>query len=266
VTSILLSFALFLVCLSLSGYGKLVGQIRERDRSLEINPLGFPDLLVCIVLSAFFAYLAVLSSTIHANAPLKVDQVIPGSLMLMIIAAGVAGFIHLRQISLGALLGLGRAPVWRAVLLGIGLLLLALPILMCVSAIIAQHLPKELSDEQQLVHLFQEEAHKGQFRGIATILIAAIFLAPPTEEFLFRGYFYPTFKRYMGRIGSALLTAALFALLHANLASAGGLFVLALCLTVAYEWSGSLLVPMTMHATFNTLSLVLLYQNAQAKP
>ena len=36
------------------------------------------------------------------------------------------------------------------------------------------------------------------------------------------------------------------------------LFVLGACLALAYEWSGSILVSMTMHALFNSLTLTAL--------
>ena len=47
-------------------------------------------------------------------------------------------------------------------------------------------------------------------------------------------------------------------------ASMPGLFVLALCLTLAYEASGSLIVPLVMHAGFNLSQLLYLYWDAQA--
>ena len=53
-----------------------------------------------------------------------------------------------------------------------------------------------------------------------------------------------------------LINAALFAGIHLNAPSFAGLFVLAVCLTLAYEWTGSLLVPMAMHALFNSISIV----------
>jgi len=39
--------------------------------------------------------------------------------------------------------------------------------------------------------------------------------------------------------------------------------VLALCFTLAYEASGSLVVPMSMHALFNSAQLLFLYWQAQ---
>ena len=44
--------------------------------------------------------------------------------------------------------------------------------------------------------------------------------------------------------------------LHLHLPSLLPLFLLACVLTLAYELSGSLLVPMAMHALFNAITLV----------
>jgi membrane protease YdiL (CAAX protease family) len=52
--------------------------------------------------------------------------------------------------------------------------------------------------------------------------------------------------------------ALLFAAVHAHLPSFAPLFVLGICFTIAYEWSGSILVSMTMHALFNALALTAL--------
>jgi membrane protease YdiL (CAAX protease family) len=42
--------------------------------------------------------------------------------------------------------------------------------------------------------------------------------------------------------------------------------VLGSCLAIAYEWSGSILVPMTMHALFNSVTLVGLAFSASSQP
>jgi membrane protease YdiL (CAAX protease family) len=52
-----------------------------------------------------------------------------------------------------------------------------------------------------------------------------------------------------------LLNSLLFGAVHAHLPSLFPLFVLGGCFTLAYEWSGSILVSMTMHALFNFFSL-----------
>jgi membrane protease YdiL (CAAX protease family) len=50
----------------------------------------------------------------------------------------------------------------------------------------------------------------------------------------------------------------LFAAAHTHLPSFAPLFVLGTCFTIAYEWSGSILVAMTMHSLFNSVSLTVL--------
>jgi membrane protease YdiL (CAAX protease family) len=84
----------------------------------------------------------------------------------------------------------------------------------------------------------------------------AIIVAPLAEELIFRGYLYPVGKKYLGPFLSALVTAALFAVLHGHMASLPALFTLALCLALSYEKSGSLLVPTIMHAVFNAVSVI----------
>jgi membrane protease YdiL (CAAX protease family) len=65
-------------------------------------------------------------------------------------------------------------------------------------------------------------------------------------------------KRYVGRVAAVLASALLFAAVHAHLPSFAPLFVLGSCFAIAYEWSGSILVPMMMHALFNAITLTAL--------
>jgi uncharacterized protein len=83
-----------------------------------------------------------------------------------------------------------------------------------------------------------------------------VVIAPISEEFVFRGFLYGVLKRYAGGISALFFCGLLFALIHMHIPSLVPLFVLGCVLTFAYELSGSLLVPMTMHALFNTLTLV----------
>jgi membrane protease YdiL (CAAX protease family) len=86
----------------------------------------------------------------------------------------------------------------------------------------------------------------------------AVAVAPVAEEFIFRFFLYGVFKRYFGKLPGLVLNASLFAAVHTHLPSFAPLFVLGSCFTIAYEWSGSILVSMTMHALFNSLTLTLL--------
>jgi membrane protease YdiL (CAAX protease family) len=88
--------------------------------------------------------------------------------------------------------------------------------------------------------------------------VLAVSLAPLAEEFIFRFFMYGVMKRYFGKVVAVLVSALLFAAVHAHLPSFAPLFVLGSCFAIAYEWSGSILVPMMMHALFNAITLTAL--------
>ena len=83
------------------------------------------------------------------------------------------------------------------------------------------------------------------------VSVQAVLLAPAQEEIIFRGYIYGVARRHLGVVPALLISSLLFAGIHVHLPSFAGLFVLACCLALAYEWTGSLLVPIAMHALFN---------------
>ncbi len=88
--------------------------------------------------------------------------------------------------------------------------------------------------------------------GVATLV------APFFEELLFRGIFLPVFARHL-RVGWAIACVALlFAAIHVNVASLLPLFVMSVAFSLAYLYSGNLLVPVLMHGLFNAFNLALL--------
>jgi membrane protease YdiL (CAAX protease family) len=89
---------------------------------------------------------------------------------------------------------------------------------------------------------------------LPTIVNAAI-IAPVVEEVLFRGFLYPTLKRYTQPLVAMVVTAAFFAAIHLHLPSLFPLFVLACLLTAVYELCGSLWVPILVHAAFNMANI-----------
>ncbi len=257
----LLFFALTPV--AIVAYVRLSLRMRRDGGAVETSGFVFADLLVAAVLAIFFSYFMVTSwPNPHApQPPIKIDQVLPGELFLVAIAAGVGGFILYRGGNLLTLFGLTRISAARVGSLAFLFVLGGLPVVWLTNLMTSQLL-HEVGGEQQLVLLFREEAKKGHYNGVMTILVTGVILAPCVEEFLFRGFFYGVMKRYFGAIAAGVCSALLFAAFHTNLASLPGLFVLALCLTVAYERSGSLFVPIVIHALFNLSNLALLYLQA----
>jgi len=92
------------------------------------------------------------------------------------------------------------------------------------------------------------------------MIVATIVMAPLMEECLFRGYLYQAIALTpLGATGAVLITSVLFTGMHAQQYTGYGMvqiFVLALVLGLARARSGSLLVPLLIHVTQNTLANV----------
>ena len=90
----------------------------------------------------------------------------------------------------------------------------------------------------------------------AILAISAMIVAPLVEEILFRGYLYAVIKRYSGCCFAGITTSLLFAVVHGNLPGIMPLFTLAIILTLAYELTGCLWVPIATHSLFNTIQVI----------
>jgi len=91
------------------------------------------------------------------------------------------------------------------------------------------------------------------------LLALAVLLAPVFEELFFRGIGLPLLIRKLGFAGAIFLLAGLFALIHFNVGSFVPLFAVAIAFSLAYIHSGSILVPIVMHAMFNGINVGLLF-------
>jgi membrane protease YdiL (CAAX protease family) len=91
------------------------------------------------------------------------------------------------------------------------------------------------------------------------VIFAAILVVPVAEELLFRGAAFPALSKLFGALSSAILLSALFAASHQNMYALAPLFTMAAATTFAYMITGSIIVPITMHASFNAVNILLLY-------
>lgn len=83
------------------------------------------------------------------------------------------------------------------------------------------------------------------------LTILAVVVAPMAEELVFRAGVYRFLKgRYRARV-AMVLSSALFALAHVNIASFVPLLILGILLSLTYEITGSIRVPIVFHACFN---------------
>ena len=102
--------------------------------------------------------------------------------------------------------------------------------------------------EQQTVQVYRE-TELYLIRAMMSLMV--VIFAPLTEEVIFRGYIYPIAKRYSTKFLATVMTSLFFALVHNNITAVLPLFILAILLTIAYEKTGSIWAPISIHALFN---------------
>jgi len=100
------------------------------------------------------------------------------------------------------------------------------------------------------------------------LLVFAILIAPLAEEILFRGLLHPLLKARIGLWAAIFFSALVFALIHFHLPATPALFLLAVIMSLAYEFTGSLAISIFIHMFFNatTVGLVLLMRYLQMAP
>ncbi|QJE96615.1 CPBP family intramembrane glutamic endopeptidase [Luteolibacter luteus] len=123
------------------------------------------------------------------------------------------------------------------------------------------------SMQQEAVKLLQEAKDPAI---IILMGVAAVIIAPLTEEVVFRGYLYPAAKRFCGAYGAMIFSSLVFAAAHANAMALLPLFILAMLLCLIYELTGSIWATISVHFLFNlatvTLQLLVKYGIIDAPP
>ena len=262
---------LLLVALSLPGillYQKMMRRAGTRGGLVRSDLFGLPDVLVTGTLVVLLLLLVAMQ-WVMPTPPKPPDasgtgggitglQIIYGALQFALPVAAILAFLIARGVSVPVIFGLKRVGLFRAIAIAAGLVLLLLPLFMLVTTIAYQFLDGH-AEPQELVKVYQQAAKTGKTQILWQVLVAAVVIAPITEEFLFRGYFYGVLKRVAGPVPAALGISLLFGAVHNNALGMPGLTLLALALTLAYEWSGSILVSIFMHAWFNATSLFVMW-------
>ena len=100
----------------------------------------------------------------------------------------------------------------------------------------------------------------------ALMLVFAVGTAPLTEEVLFRGILWPWARDAGHPVAGALITALVFALIHANLAALLPLWLLGLFWIWLYERTRCLAAPILSHAIFNLVNFAWILLSPEASP
>jgi membrane protease YdiL (CAAX protease family) len=249
-------FFLFYVLASILVYISLVWQINARTSASVDEPkktFGLPEAILAGAL-IFLLSLNVSASVSSRSVQLNPRNLLENLFFTLALVLFIVAFLRFRGFDLSSLGGFVKISFLRVLSTGTILLFFAYSLIF-VSELITQRLFGNGSSKQNIVELFSGSRTIEQR---IMIIVFAVAIAPVAEEFLFRFFLYGVLKRYFGRFLGVTVNALLFAAAHTHLPSFVPLFILGSCFTIAYEWSGSILVSMTMHALFNSLSLTAL--------
>ncbi len=151
---------------------------------------------------------------------------------------------------------------------GLFLFLAAMPIVWCVTLVWlglatvleTYGLKLELSEQTMVRYFLEAESPV----VVVVLALLAVVVAPITEELIFRAGIYRFLKRAMPTTLAMFISSLVFSALHFNLLTFPALIALGVLLCVAYEFTGSIRVPMFLHAFFNFNSVLMLLLQGHA--
>ena len=230
---------------------------RSLGRTLQERPILWADAGILLGL-----LMILILATTTVGALLKAQT--PASLLLIqSIGVDVAGlavlawYVRTRKLGWNRLFSLQRMHLTLSLRLGLYFYLSILPIVFFSSLIYqgilsAHGYPTTLQDVAILL------TGNNPWWVRFYMLFMAIILAPLFEECLFRGILLPLMARRFGVGPGIFFSSLIFAAIHFHLPSMVPLCTVAMGFSLGYLYSGSLWVPVTMHALFNGVNLGLL--------
>lgn len=229
------------------------------------RPYGVPEGVVALLLAWFFAWQSTASSpqgsgtaAAASSAAPPIAPLLAGMVFMLTIALVLLVFLRVRGLDPAEMFGMRHMPLRSAALWALGSIVVVYLVMTAVNYLVVEHVfGGDLPDgsDQEPVEAFKRAGGFG-FRFL--LGAAAVVVAPVAEETIFRGFLYGITKRFTDRWFAAILTSLIFACVHRHVGSTVPLFILALGFSVIYEVTGSLVVPMMMHAMFNAWTLLLL--------
>jgi membrane protease YdiL (CAAX protease family) len=193
--------------------------------------------------------------------PDTIDPSRPGPVLLgFVVASQLAGLLavlvllRVRSVPLRPLVGPVR-PIGRQIRIGAGLGLVALVASSIVVSLLVTLSGSDAEPEQLLTGDIAETPLQ-----LALAVLAAVVLAPLAEELIFRGLLHRSLRARMRIVPATIISSAIFAVVHVDVALSQPLALVGLVLVgavtaIAYERTGSLIVPVVIHATHNAVTI-----------
>ncbi|MCO4761070.1 MAG: CPBP family intramembrane metalloprotease [Myxococcales bacterium] len=88
---------------------------------------------------------------------------------------------------------------------------------------------------------------------LGALAVAVTFAAPLGEELIFRAFLYRALRRHAGVLGGALISGAVFSLLHMSPAAFLPYMTLGVAFALVFEWTGSLWSSIILHGLWNAI-------------
>lgn len=246
----------------------LYNWLRSVSPNLQWNQQGKVQTQHIIPLDLLWALLIALPMLVTTLLPYKEpatatvtasnEQLGVGLLLFPLILSSAVLFILHQRKSLNEALGLkpekfAEVVVWS---MGAYICFFLLNILLGLSGLnewIAQRL-----GEQQLQKVVTEMIHTENSTKLIMLIVGACVVAPITEEILFRGYLYPTVKRFTGPYLAVIVTGLLFGAIHGQVWALIPLSLFGMLLAILFECSGSLWACILTHALFNSVNVFMM--------
>ena len=153
-------------------------------------------------------------------------------------------------------LGLKKFRFWRAARLIVGFYILFSILIYGIFALISAYVPAiNVAQTQQTGF---NNAH-GPIE-LAAGFIVIVLLAPILEEMFFRGLLYPALTKRFNLIGGAIISSAIFGLLHFQANISIYTFVLGLFLCYLYYKLKSTVPGMALHMLNNLIAFLILFK------
>jgi membrane protease YdiL (CAAX protease family) len=177
-------------------------------------------------------------------------------------AVQVHFFLRYHGMTWGDFLGFRRRRVLWMVLLGIATAVIVTPFGWAATYVSGKAIARlyEEPKQQTVVQVLETATDPGQRIIFA---LTAIIMAPLIEETMFRGILYPLLKQQGYRRLALWGTSLLFAAIHTNLLTFLPLFLFAVVLVMLYEWTDTMIAPITAHAAFNAINFTLLLKQSE---
>ncbi|MFC1621623.1 lysostaphin resistance A-like protein [Candidatus Omnitrophota bacterium] len=155
-------------------------------------------------------------------------------------------------------LGLKTSSFFKNILSGITAYIFMLPILLVILifSVWILNVFGYKSPPQPIFEVFMEE--KKSFVLLFLTVFVSI-LGPVVEEVFFRGFMYSAVKKHTSILAAAVLSGAIFSLLHTNIAGFLPIMALGVLLAYLYETTGSLVASISVHILHNSIIVTFVF-------